>query len=133
MDSRVIFEFLVLIEGFVRLAGWAEPSWPAHSQKHCSRPDRTVFFSHTNQPEQYFSLFFSPAEQAQELLLRLLPLPRPQGRDGGREADGAAGVAVKAAAAGGGAGGGVGAPRGAVKAVAKVDAGSSDSSKVSSD
>ena len=49
---------------FVRLVGWAEPDWPAHSQKHCSRPDRTVFFSHTNQPEQYFSLFFSPAEQA---------------------------------------------------------------------
>ena len=69
----------------------------------------------------------------QELLLRLLPLPRPQGRDGGREADGAAGVAVKAAAAGGGARGDAGAPRGAVKAVAEVDAGSSDSSKASSD
>ena len=27
-------------------------------------PDRTVFFSHNNQPEQYFGLFFSPAEQA---------------------------------------------------------------------
>ena len=27
-------------------------------------PDRTIFFSHNNQPEQYFDLFFSPAEQA---------------------------------------------------------------------
>ena len=40
----------------VRLAGWAEPRWPAHSQKHYSRPDRIVFFSHNNQSEQYFSV-----------------------------------------------------------------------------
>ena len=26
--------------------------------------DRTLFFYHNNQPEQYFGLFFSPAEQA---------------------------------------------------------------------
>ena len=27
-------------------------------------PDKTIFFSHNNQSEQYFDLFFSPAEQA---------------------------------------------------------------------
>jgi len=31
-------------------------------------PDRTVFFPHINQPEQYFDLFFSTAEQAHSLL-----------------------------------------------------------------
>ena len=36
-------------------------------------PDRTIFFSHNNQPEQYFCLFFSPAEQA--LKYSYYPLP----------------------------------------------------------
>jgi hypothetical protein len=34
--------------------------------------DRTVFFSHNHQPEQYFGLFFSPAEQALAMMLRLV-------------------------------------------------------------
>ena len=50
----------------VRLAGPLGWGWGAHSHGHCSWTvfqDRTVFFSHDNQPEQYFGLFFSPAEQ----------------------------------------------------------------------
>ena len=58
----------------VRLAGRLRLGWPAHSRKHCLSvqcfSDRTVFFSHNNQPEQYFDLFFSPAEQAPSLLAR---------------------------------------------------------------
>ena len=42
--------------GSVRLAGGRLAGWPATSQNHCSCPARTVFFSHTNQPEQYFSV-----------------------------------------------------------------------------
>ena len=37
-------------------------------------PDRTVFFSHNNQSEQYFSLFFSPAEQPADGIMDLLIL-----------------------------------------------------------
>jgi len=43
-------------EDVVRLAGWLVAGWPATSQNHCSRPARTVFSSHNNQPEQYFSV-----------------------------------------------------------------------------
>ena len=66
------------------------------------------------------------------LFPRPLPLPHPQGRDGGRGA-GDAGGAAKAAAVSARARGGAGVPLGAVKTAAEVEAGSSDSSKASSD
>jgi len=44
------------IFGGVRLAGWLVAGWPANTQKHCSQSAGTVFFSHNNQPEQYFSV-----------------------------------------------------------------------------
>ena len=40
----------------VRLADCRLASWFCHSRNHCSRTVRTVYFSHNNQPEQYFSV-----------------------------------------------------------------------------
>ena len=40
----------------VRLTGWLIAGWPATSQNYCLCLDRTVFFSHNNQPKQYFSV-----------------------------------------------------------------------------
>ena len=42
--------------GSVRLALSRLAGWPATSRNHCSRHTRTVFFSHNNQSEQYFSV-----------------------------------------------------------------------------
>jgi len=45
-------------EDAVWLAGWL-----CHSRNHCLRPTKTIFFSHNNQPEQYFSVLSNRAEQ----------------------------------------------------------------------
>jgi len=51
-----------------RLAGWWPAGWLASPLMKSLFmltvfSDRTVLFPHNNQSEQYFSLFFSPAEQ----------------------------------------------------------------------
>jgi len=56
VDGRFSFTHTSINVGRVRLAGWMIAGWPATSQNHYSRPARTVFASHNNQPKQYFSV-----------------------------------------------------------------------------
>ena len=43
-------------QSHVRLALSRLAGWPANSRNHYSHPARTIFSSHNNQPEQYFSV-----------------------------------------------------------------------------